>query len=218
MYAFLKFEFSAILSCYIHFMSHTATYTGLQAFSAGSLDRKVANKLTLQHAWGWVKEPKRAMVCFPFGMTDKLGGSLLKELLPGILSLNCELVILGKGSAEYGTLFTNLQKKHPHRVKILKNDPEEIEKMLAACDMAMCLAEPDDSEIQECLRNGVVPVSLASPYLADYNPVQESGNAFVFEQPVVWHAFGALVRALETFKFPYDWRTIQRHAMESVQK
>lgn len=218
MYAFLKFEFSAILSCYIHFMSHTATYTGLQAFSAGSLDRKVANKLTLQHAWGWVKEPKRAMVCFPFGMTDKLGGSLLKELLPGILSLNCELVILGKGSAEYGTLFTNLQKKHPHRVKILKNDPEEREKMLAACDMAMCLAEPDDSEIQECLRNGVVPVSLASPYLADYNPVQESGNAFVFEQPVVWHAFGALVRALETFKFPYDWRTIQRHAMESVQK
>lgn len=215
MYAFLKFEFSAILSCY---MSHTATHTGLQAFSAGSLDRKVANKLTLQHAWGWVKEPKRAMVCFPFGMTDKLGGSLLKELLPGILSLNCELVILGKGSAEYGTLFTNLQKKHPHRVKILKNDPEEIEKMLAACDMAMCLAEPDDSEIQECLRNGVVPVSLASPYLADYNPVQESGNAFVFEQPVVWHAFGALVRALETFKFPYDWRTIQRHAMESVQK
>ncbi len=199
-------------------MSHTATHTSLQAFTTGSLDRKVANKLTLQSAWGWAKEPKRAMVCFPFGMTEKLGGDLLKELLPGILSLDCELVILGKGSSEFGTLFTELQKQHPHRVKILKNDPAEVEKMLAACDMAMCLSEPSETEVQECLRNGVVPISVESPFLADYNPVQESGNAFVFEQLIVWHAFGALVRALETFKFPYDWRTIQRHAMESVQK
>ncbi len=199
-------------------MSHTALHTTMQEFKVGSLDRKVANKLTLQSAWGWAKEPKRPMVCFPFGMTEKLGGELLKELLPGLLSVDCELVILGKGSAEYGTLFTELQKQHSHRVKILKNEPAELEKMLAACDIAICLAEHDESEIQDCLRNGVIPVSPESPFLADYNPVQESGNAFVFDQKNVWSVFGALVRALETFKFPYDWRTIQRHAMESAQK
>jgi glycogen synthase len=54
--------------------------------------------------------------------------------------------------------------------------------------------------------------------LDNYNPVQESGNSFVFEKPTVWQCFASVARALETFKFPYDWRTIQRHAIESMDR
>lgn len=186
-----------------------------ERYAVGTLEKKLANKTAAQAAWGWVKEPKRPMLCLPCGMSDALGGAVFKELLPGLLLLDVELVVLGKGSAEYGALFTKLAKDHPHRVKILKNEEESLHTMLAASDMALFLSE-SNKEAQHCLGYGVVPVSVHSPFLADYNPVQESGNSFLITGDTKWHAFAGLVRAMETFKFPYDWRTIQRHCMESA--
>ena len=63
---------------------------------------------------------------------------------------------------------------------------------------------------------GAVPIAPRTPSLQNYNPVQESGNAFLYDELTKWHCFGAIVRALETFNFPFDWRTIQRHCMEEV--
>ena len=59
---------------------------------------------------------------------------------------------------------------------------------------------------------------LQSKGLKNYDPNQEQGDAFIFEKQNVWHAFGGIVRALETFRFPFDWRTIQRHGMEQIEK
>jgi starch synthase len=189
-----------------------------QTYDAKTLAEKVQNKVALQEELGWPAEPKRAMICLPAGMSDVLGGTLLKEVLPGLLTLPVELVILGKGGAAYGSYFTELAKEHPHRIAIIPNKPEWIAKMLAASDMALFLADPDaQSEVETCLSYGTLPVSLPGKSVKDYNPNQETGNAFVFEKATQWHCFGALVRALETHRFPFDWRTIQRHAMEESQ-
>ena len=81
---------------------------------------------------------------------------------------------------------------------------------------ALFLSNPTaHEELAHCLQYGVVPIAPEVKELDDYNPVQETGNSFLFEQPTVWNAFAALVRAIETYKFPFDWRTIQRHGMES---
>lgn len=181
-----------------------------------SLEFKAANKVALQEELGWMPEPKRPMLCLPSGMSDALGGKLLEELIPGLLTLPLEIVILGKGSAGYGAMFTKLAKEQGHRIAIIPNQEEEIRKMYAAADMALFLTDPAKApELLHCLRYGAIPVSVPSALLENYDQNQESGNAFVFEKPTVWHAFGALVRALETWRFPFDWRTIQKHCMES---
>src|SRR4051812_48170511 len=92
-----------------------------ERYSIGTLEKKVQNKTALQEKFGWPKEPRRPLLCFPAGMTDDLGGQLLQEVLPGILSMEVEVLILGKGSATYGTLFTKLAKEHSHRVHIVEN-------------------------------------------------------------------------------------------------
>jgi glycogen synthase len=181
-----------------------------------SLEFKATNKVALQEELGWTPEPKRPMLCLPSGMSDALGGKLLEELIPGLLTLPLEIIILGKGSASYGAMFTKLAKEQGHRIAIIPNQEEEIHKMYAAADMALFLADPAKApELQHCLRYGVVPVSVPSMILENYDQNQESGNAFVFEKPTVWHAFAAAVRALETWRFPFDWRTIQKHCMQS---
>ncbi|MDD5623529.1 MAG: hypothetical protein PHI23_02360 [Candidatus Peribacteraceae bacterium] len=188
-----------------------------QKYSARTLEKKVINKEALQKEIGWPMEPKRPMIALPLGMSLDLGGTLFKELLPGLLSLPVELLVLGRGSSEFGALFTKMAKERGHRVYIVPDTEEAIHKMYAAADMALFLKDPSPlPELAACLDYGVVPVAPECTTLENYNPVQESGNAFLFEEPNAWHCFAALVRALETYRFPFDWRTIQRHGMEST--
>lgn len=188
-------------------------------YSVRTLEHKIENKLALQEMLKWPTERKIPVVCIPTGMTEKLGGALLKDVLPGILSMGLELVILGKGSEEYGKLFTELTREKGHRIAILEDTDEKRRLMYAAADMALFCADPTQlPELELALRYGTVPIAPAVSVLENYNPVQESGNAFLYETTNQWHCFAALVRALETFNFPFDWRTIQRYCMESAKE
>jgi glycogen synthase len=187
-------------------------------YSARTIEHKGENKTALQEELGWINEPKQPIVCFPTGITDALGGALLEEVLPGILELQVSVVIRGRGSKKYGELFTKLSKAHGHRVAIVPDDETHMRKILAGSDMALFFADQNKEELENALRYGAIPIAPPSPLLDNYNPVQESGNAFIYQESTMWQCFGSLVRALETFKFPYDWRTIQRHAMESIDR
>lgn len=178
---------------------------------------KMQSKLALQQSLGWPAEPKRPMLCLPAGMSNQLGGSLFEDVLPGLLTLPLELLVVGKGSATYGNLFTKLAKEHRHRVHIVSDKDAPIRQMYDASDMALFLSDPKGmKELAECFASGIVPVSLPSSGLDDYDPVQESGNAFIFTAANPWQCHAALVRAMETYKLPFDWRTIQRNGMETM--
>lgn len=183
-----------------------------------SLEQKVENKVALQRALNWVEEPRMPLLCLPLGMTETLGGTLLKNLIPGLLTLPISMIIRGKGSNVYGTLFTTLTKEHPYRIAILPDEEHAVRAMVGAADMALFFSHPPSIvELLECLRSTTVPIAPeGNVLLTNYNPVEESGNAFLYEEKYgAWGCFAALVRALETFKLPFDWRTIQRHCMEA---
>lgn len=188
-------------------------------YSSRTIEHKADNKSVLQEELGWIEEPRQPIVCLSGGMTDALGGELMQKVMEGLLELPISIVIRGRGSKKYGELFTKLAKIYSHRIAIMADDETNMRKMLAGSDIAMFFGESnEEEELENVLRYGVVPVSLPHAIIENYNPVQESGNAFVYEQANSWHCFASLVRALETFKFPYDWRNIQRHAMESMDR
>lgn len=182
--------------------------------SAASLEEKTRQKLALQEELGWPPEEKRAMLCLPMEMSEGRGGALLKAVLPGILELPIELLILGKGTAEFGKAFSSLREQEPHRIAIIENAADAIARMYAAADMALfCSVAGETKELRLCLRHGVIPIAPASDILENYNPNQERGCAFLYESPSPWRCFAALIRALETYRFPFDWRSIQKEAM-----
>lgn len=199
-------------------LSPTTDSAIVRKYGAKSLEDKVQNKVSLQEELGWPAEPKRPMLCLPAGMSETLGGALLQELLPGLLTLPVEILILGKGSSSYGALFTELAKEQGHRIAIIPNEEEMVGKMYAAADMALFLSDPaKQPELINALRYGCIPVAPSSPLLENYDQNQESGNAFVYAKIDVWSSFAAVVRALETYRFPFDWRTIQKHCMATAE-
>lgn len=183
-----------------------------------SQEEKAERKRALQADLGWPEEPRRALLAIPAGVSDRLGGRLLMDVIPGLLELPVSILILGKGSASYGQALLALGKEHRHRLAIIPNGTENVDAMLAAADMALFSTDPADlPELAACIRSGAVPVAPASEALENYNPNQESGTAFLYEKENPWHCFAAVVRALETYRFPFDWRTIQKNGSEVIQ-
>jgi len=179
------------------------------------LNEKPKAKATLQKEIGWPMESKRPMICIPTGMTKSLGGKLFEQLLPGLLSLEIELLILGKGSSTYGSFITGLAEEQNHRFHIVPSTDRAVETMLKAADMALFLSDPATlPELSACLSHGTIPIAPSTSALKDYNPVQETGNAFLYKEEDVWKCFAAIVRASETYVFPFDWKTIQKHCLE----
>lgn len=200
--------------------SYTPSYDNkiFRKYSLRTLETKVENKLAFQKELGWVAEPKIPLLCLSGGMSGDLGGKEFEEVLEGIFTLGCQLLVRGIGSPEYGKIFTKLERESPHRIKILRDDETLRRKLYAAADISLFFARDRGEELLNCLAYGAVPVSPKQPLLQDYNPIQESGNAFLAEPHTPWTWFAALVRAIETYKLPYDWRTIQRHCMETVKE
>jgi hypothetical protein len=78
------------------------------------------------------------------------------------------------------------------------------------------LFENDVNLLKKAWSHGVIPITQAfDPSIVDYNPNTESGNSFVYESKNYWEIFAAIVRACETYKFPYDWKFIVRSCTKS---
>ncbi len=82
--------------------------------------------------------------------------------------------------------------------------------LLEAADIALVF---DFTDVEELLANGIIPISQERPEVSDYDPNHETGNAFIYKNTSPWSIFAALVRAVETFKFPYDWKHIIRQGL-----
>jgi hypothetical protein len=118
--------------------------------------------------------------------------------------LDVEVVVLADG---------NLDSLHLPNVIYLPYNRNNRKTLLEASDMALVFKF---SDVEEMLLNGVIPISSLRPEVSDYNPNRETGNGFVFKKESPWAIFAALVRARETFKFPYDWKHIIRQGMGSI--
>ncbi len=127
---------------------------------------------------------------------------LLKTILEGALHININVVVLTDSN-----FFDDRKVKH---VKYSRKSRHEL---LEAADMSLSFPF---SDIQEMLLNGTVPISPKRKEISDYDPNSEAGNGFVYKENDYWCMFAALVRALETFKFPYDWNNIVKQGFSSV--
>ena len=198
-----------------HMKYHPENNGIARKFNAQILEQKKQQKIALQEEIGWPEESRQIVLCLPAGIMEKTDGILFEKLLPGLLTLPVNIVIRGKGLQEYGTFCSTVAEEHSHKIAIIPNTQESLKKMYASADMALFSAKASTrTELRMCIRSGVIPIAPEENALKNYDPNQEKGFAFLYTEQNPWSCFAAIIRALETYRFPFDWRTIQRHAME----
>ena len=95
-----------------------------------------------------------------------------------------------------------------------RNKPK-IEEYLLAADMCVMFDE-QMRDLEDVMKKGTVVIGHEkSPFLQNYHPNEETGNSFTFESKNPWTVFMAMVRAHETFRFPYDWGNIVRGILKT---
>lgn len=128
----------------------------------------------------------------------------LKHVLEGMARLDMQVMILAD---------TNVSAfNFPHTI-VLPYNRNNRKVLLQAADMSLAFSFND---VEEMLLNGTIPISMARREIDDYNPNRESGNSFIYKNNDHWAIFATIVRAVETFKFPYDWNNIVRQGLETV--
>jgi len=128
----------------------------------------------------------------------------LVDLLDGVEALGVATLVHGVSS-----------KKAPKVTEHIRLvDKEKRDEACSAADFAV-LFEHD--QVQFARGAGCVPVAphIDDEATPDYNPVMEKGDGFYFKNRTKWEVFAAIVRALETYRFPYDWNNVVK---ESVKK
>lgn len=191
-----------------------------QKYSKKMIQNKEKNKIAFCQDFELPYDKKIPLLCITYPLTDKNNINIIQDVMNGILEQPVQIVLMGIGTEKYQNYFTELAEKFPKQISIIPDDDENRRKVYAASNIALIPSESNEcnKEAENAMNYGVVPVISNQDFVENYNPVQESGNAFVYSKGSPWSFFATLIRALENFKFPYDWKNISVNAMNPDEK
>lgn len=154
-------------------------------------------------------------------LSDQKGIDILMEALPGILALDCQLVILGTGDERYQRLLTEAAEDHNDRMRVLlKYDDVLARRIYAGSDLFLMPSryEPCGLGQMHSLRYGTVPVVRRTGGLADtvidYAPRTGKGTGFVFDEYTPDALAACVERALKAYSRPAVWKRIIHQGMK----
>lgn len=144
------------------------------------------------------KKERKQHVCAELGIK-----SPKQVLLVGVYGEDRDLVEhLQTGCREYG-----------HEIQLVVLTEATEASLWEAVDVLIILEQHTESFVWEyCKKYLLVPVvqgkSAWNTWVTEYEPTKEEGNGFHFGNKNVWSIFAAIIRAMETKRFSYDWNTL----------
>ena len=160
---------------------------------------KKQKKEQQQQQWGFTVNGSIPMVLIEADIDVHIQ-NILREIVDGIATIGIQLVVLEPQDEHFRAVWKTFTEKYPKSVRMVPSREADLD----AFDMTV-LDELTPSRVQELKEHQLVPV--AEKGVMPFDPIAEKGNGFVFQENP-WSLFAALVRAAETYRFPYDWQNI----------
>ena len=212
----VEFAF-APLTAYRFMSTLTPAYDNkiYQKYSKKNLQNKEKNKIAFCQDFGLKYNKKTPFLCLTYPLTEKNNLDMLVDVIQGLLEQDMVLAVTGIGTKKFQDFFNELAKEDPKRVAIIADNDGNKRKIYAASDIYLATSDSEEckEEIEKAMNYGAIPICPENDLVTDYDGAKEEGDAFVFSGNSPWSFFASLIRALENFKFPYDWRTLQVTAM-----
>ena len=192
-------------------------------FNIYNLKNRSKNKIYLQKEFNLKVSPNIPLLGMVGRLCSQKGIDLLFPILENLISeFNVQFISIGGGEAKYRTFFEEMSKKFPQSIGChLMFNLALARRVFAGCDLFLMPSrfEPCGITQMEAMRYGAIPVVRKTGGLADtvadFDPTISKGNGFVFENFDSYAFFGAIVRALETYKYEKVWRILVNKAMRA---
>jgi hypothetical protein len=163
-----------------------------------SAAKKIA-KMKAQKDWGFRMDASIPLVLVR-GVNEDLS-QLLGGIVDGVPSVGIQLIIEEPKQDNLVSIWRELAGRSEGWIKVLS--AEECDERVADIEV---LEEVTVDVLKTLKEERVVPIAAFG--VQAFDPVDEKGNGFVYTTSDPWSLYAALVRASETYKFPYDWGVV----------
>ncbi len=192
-------------------------------YSKRRLADKRESKLALQQECGFELDAHMPLVASVGRLVAQKGIDLVIEALPALLDLGIQLVVLGRGEADYERALVELAARHRRRMYVhIGYDEPFSHRVEGGADMFLMPSrfEPCGLNQLYSLRYGTVPVVHAVGGLAD--TVVDAGEAelakgsatgFRFNAPTLDAMMHAMRRSVALYRQPARWRRLMLSGM-----
>lgn len=193
------------------------------SYSAGDLSGKAEVKRALLSTVGLPADAaalKRPVIGLISRLTDQKGFDLIGAAMDELMALEASWVMLGSGERRYEEDWKALAARHPDRVSATIGFSERLAHQIeGGADMFLMPSrfEPCGLNQLYSLRYGTIPIVRATGGLddtvEDYDGHSGRGTGFKFREYTIAALVAAVRRALEVFRKPAVWRSLQLAGM-----
>ena len=193
-------------------------------YDVNHLEKRVPNKLALQREFDLTEDGRIFTVGFEGRLSPQKGLDLVLEILPHFLKEfeDAQFFSVGGGDSQFIDLLKKLKKDFPKQVGIHPLPNFTLPRLFfSGCDVLLFPSkfEPCGIVQLEAMRYGAIPIVRATGGLKDtvenFDPRQNTGTGFVFNDYEPWPLFAKLVQSYEVFQHPKVWRGLQQRAMRA---
>lgn len=182
-------------------------------FSAGDLTNKAACKAALQQAFGLEVRADLPVFVMAARLVTQKGIQLLLES-PVLHHLPAQFAFLGAGEARFEEALTAVSHQRAGQVAVNTKFTDHLEHVLmAGADACLmpCQYEPCGLTQMRAQRYGALMVARRVGGLAD--TIQDEVTGFLFDEFAEEPFLGTMLRAIDRFAQPDEWRRMMREAM-----
>lgn len=194
----------------------------VENFQAGSLENRIKNKLDLQREARLPQNPDVPVIAMISRLANQKGLDILAQIIEQLLQHDLQFILMGTGDQFYHDLFKQVVLRYPEKSSFFMTFRTPIaQKIYGGSDLFLMPSrfEPCGLGQMIAMRYGSIPVVRKTGGLADtvqdFNPRTRSGNGFTFTEYDSTLLYGAIVRALETYKYPDVWQQLMQRDMEA---
>ncbi len=184
------------------------------------IHRKKLNKLYLQEKYELPIDRKIPIICATSRVTFQKGFELITKLLHIILRHDIQLIIMGDGDKRYIREIKKMAKKYPKKLVWVPFTQKEETLLYAGSDFFILPSHHEPCGINQliAMRYGCVPIVRKVGGLHDtvsnYSALNKKGTGFTFKYFDEFSLYAGIVRAVETYKDKYIWRSLKVRAMQ----
>ena len=179
--------------------------------------RKKFNKKYLQKKFGLPADTSIPLICTTSRVTFQKGFELILKIIEKLMNLNLQIIVIGAGDKDYIRSLKKMARKYPDKLVVIPSH-EKNQKYETLCyagsDFFLLPSYHEPCGINQliAMRYGCVPivrkVGGLHDTVEDFDPGIKEGTGFVFESFDEFLLYGAIVRALETYRYKRTWRGI----------
>ncbi len=176
------------------------------AFDADRMEGKAKCKAALQQSFGLEREAHFPLLSLVARLVEQKGVELIKELLPRLMDLGCQVVIYGQGDQEYIDYFRECVHRWPGQFGFSSDYTEDTAaRVFAGSDFYLMPSrfEPCGLSQMMAMRYGTVPIVHETGGLKDsvraYSDFDGVGDGFSFPEYTAQSLMMGIMAALRVY-------------------